>query len=449
MIALHGAELAVGDGPHAAAARGARGGLRRGVTGRTPRLREALLHEHARPSGGRGPRASRRARPGGRASPASAIARRLDLGLVGEVLREQRDELRLDGGLGYGRARRRPSRPGVSPASPRRVRSARAKCACRVLSRPPPGWQAAVCSWPASSGIPKRVAGGAAIVRPRRVRAGDVVGVVAPAGPIEEPNLRAGLAVLESFGLRPRLGAAVLERRGISRRRRRRPSRRPRGDARRSRASAPSSARAAATAASASSRRSIGRRCATIRSRSSATATSPPLHGAPSPRGRGELPRPDGRERHGARSHRDARSISLWSGLSDPERAPRRAGADASIRGGRARGRLAGGCLSVSRDHARHARGPSTRRTRSSFLEDVRRMAVSARSPAAAAPSGRRVRPRRRRRRLRDAGDVPERAGCRGRLDAVRDAFADAPFPGRLHGLPAGTSRPKRPTWRT
>src|SRR6185369_1426019 len=54
---------------------------------------------------------------------------------------------------------------------------------------------------------------GAAIVKPRRVRAGDVVGVVAPAGPIEEPKLRAGLAVLESFGLRPRLGAALLERR--------------------------------------------------------------------------------------------------------------------------------------------------------------------------------------------------------------------------------------------
>ena len=52
------------------------------------------------------------------------------------------------------------------------------------------------------------------IARPRRLRLGDVVGVVAPAGPIEPDRLRAGIAVLEEFGLRPRVGAAVLERRG-------------------------------------------------------------------------------------------------------------------------------------------------------------------------------------------------------------------------------------------
>lgn len=51
-------------------------------------------------------------------------------------------------------------------------------------------------------------------VRPRRLRLGDVVGVVAPAGPVEADRLRAGVMVLEEFGLRPRVGAAVLERRG-------------------------------------------------------------------------------------------------------------------------------------------------------------------------------------------------------------------------------------------
>ncbi len=51
-------------------------------------------------------------------------------------------------------------------------------------------------------------------VRTRRLRTGDVVGVAAPAGPIDTDRLRAGVATLESLGLRPRLGAAVLERRG-------------------------------------------------------------------------------------------------------------------------------------------------------------------------------------------------------------------------------------------
>jgi muramoyltetrapeptide carboxypeptidase len=46
------------------------------------------------------------------------------------------------------------------------------------------------------------------------LRLGDVVGVVAPAGRIEPDRLHAGIAVLEEFGLRPRLGNAVLDRRG-------------------------------------------------------------------------------------------------------------------------------------------------------------------------------------------------------------------------------------------
>jgi muramoyltetrapeptide carboxypeptidase len=57
------------------------------------------------------------------------------------------------------------------------------------------------------------VVGGGSIVRPRRVRPGDVVGVVAPAGPIDPARLAAGVAVLESWGLRPRVGDSVLARR--------------------------------------------------------------------------------------------------------------------------------------------------------------------------------------------------------------------------------------------
>ena len=57
------------------------------------------------------------------------------------------------------------------------------------------------------------MAGGAAIAKPRRILPGDTVGVVAPAGAVDEARLRTGLAVLEGLGLRPRLGAATLERR--------------------------------------------------------------------------------------------------------------------------------------------------------------------------------------------------------------------------------------------
>lgn len=57
------------------------------------------------------------------------------------------------------------------------------------------------------------MAGGGSIVKPRRLAPGDVVGVVAPAGVVEEARVQAGLRVLEAWGLRPRLGRAVLERR--------------------------------------------------------------------------------------------------------------------------------------------------------------------------------------------------------------------------------------------
>jgi muramoyltetrapeptide carboxypeptidase len=60
----------------------------------------------------------------------------------------------------------------------------------------------------------RRVAGGAAFLVPRRIRPGDLVGVVAPAGFVDEARLHAGIGVLERLGLRARVGDAVLARRG-------------------------------------------------------------------------------------------------------------------------------------------------------------------------------------------------------------------------------------------
>jgi muramoyltetrapeptide carboxypeptidase len=51
------------------------------------------------------------------------------------------------------------------------------------------------------------------IRKPPRIRTGDVVGVIAPAGALDEERLCAGVRVLEGWGLRVKLGSAVLERR--------------------------------------------------------------------------------------------------------------------------------------------------------------------------------------------------------------------------------------------
>lgn len=48
--------------------------------------------------------------------------------------------------------------------------------------------------------------------RPPRLRAGDTVAVVSPSGPVPEDRLRLGVARLESWGLRVRLGEHVLDR---------------------------------------------------------------------------------------------------------------------------------------------------------------------------------------------------------------------------------------------
>ena len=48
-----------------------------------------------------------------------------------------------------------------------------------------------------------------AIAKPRRLRSGDTVGVIAPSGVVDETRLAAGIRVLEGWGLRVTLGASV------------------------------------------------------------------------------------------------------------------------------------------------------------------------------------------------------------------------------------------------
>jgi muramoyltetrapeptide carboxypeptidase len=50
--------------------------------------------------------------------------------------------------------------------------------------------------------------------KPAPLRRGDVVGVIAPAGAVDEPRVRAGIGALEEAGFRVRLGAAALKRAG-------------------------------------------------------------------------------------------------------------------------------------------------------------------------------------------------------------------------------------------
>jgi muramoyltetrapeptide carboxypeptidase len=50
------------------------------------------------------------------------------------------------------------------------------------------------------------------IRKPPRIRSGDVVGVIAPSGAVDEGRLEAGIKVLEGWGLRVEVGSAVLSR---------------------------------------------------------------------------------------------------------------------------------------------------------------------------------------------------------------------------------------------
>ena len=54
------------------------------------------------------------------------------------------------------------------------------------------------------------------IRKPRALAPGDVIGVAAPAGPVDEARLRRGLAELEALGFALRVGEGILERRGFT-----------------------------------------------------------------------------------------------------------------------------------------------------------------------------------------------------------------------------------------
>ena len=275
------------------------------------------------------------------------------------------------------------------------------------------------------------MAGGAAIVKPRRVRAGDVVGVVAPAGPIEEPKLRAGLTVLESLGLRPRLGNAVLERRAHLA---------GDDDARR--------ADLAAMLADPDVRAVFCARGGYGSQRIVPAIDWDAVRGDPKPvvgysdvtAVHGALARAGVASFHGPMVATDlARGLTpssldaFWSAIADDGARPA-APVPTPIRGGRARGRLAGGCLSVL---ATTLGTPWAVDTTGAvlFLEDVREWPY---------------RLDRLLLQLRQAGMFDRVAGvvfgtlatCRsangvGAFDVVRDAFADAPFPVGF-GVPAG-----------
>jgi muramoyltetrapeptide carboxypeptidase len=52
--------------------------------------------------------------------------------------------------------------------------------------------------------------------KPSALRPGDLIGVIAPAGPVDEARLRRGAAELEGLGFAVRLGEGILERRGFT-----------------------------------------------------------------------------------------------------------------------------------------------------------------------------------------------------------------------------------------
>jgi muramoyltetrapeptide carboxypeptidase len=275
------------------------------------------------------------------------------------------------------------------------------------------------------------VAGGAAISKPRRLQPGDAVGVVAPAGVVDEERLLAGLAALEAFGLRPRVGATTLERRGYL----------AGTDAARladlSAMLADREIRAIVCARGgygsqrllpaldfsvlrADPKPIVGYSDVTVLLNAAVAAGVGAFHG---PMVATDL----------ARGLTTRSAESLWAALSDPA-ARLAAEVPTAIRPGRARGRLVGGCLSVvvttlGTPHAIDTTGTIV------FLEDIAewpyrldRMLLQ----------------------LRQAGAFEHVAAvvfgtmatCRSShgltpLDVVREAFADASFPVGF-GLPAG-----------
>jgi muramoyltetrapeptide carboxypeptidase len=275
------------------------------------------------------------------------------------------------------------------------------------------------------------VAGGGAIRKPRRIEAGDVVGVAAPAGALEEERLHAGLAVLEGWGLRPRVGASVLARKAYLA-----------GD---------DAARRADVTALLADREVRAIFCARggygsqrivpsidwgvlqadpkpIVGYSDVTALLAAVVRAGVPAVHGPMVATDV-----ARGLTTRSASTLWSTLSNPSfrlDAP----VPTAIRPGRARGRLVGGCLSVLVTTLGTPWGVDTDGA-ILFLEDVNewpyridRLLLQLRQAD---------------RLGRVAGVVfGTMASCRSSngltpLDVVREAFADAPFPVGF-GLPSG-----------
>jgi muramoyltetrapeptide carboxypeptidase len=262
------------------------------------------------------------------------------------------------------------------------------------------------------------------------------VGVVAPAGAVDADRLRAGLAVLERLGVRARLGEGVLEQRAYL----------AGSDAVRladlTAMLADPAVRAIFCARGGYGTQRIVPSIDPARWRadpkplvgySDVTA----LHGA--------LARAGVASFHGpmvatdmARGLTEGSTAALWAALSDPE-ARLDAPVPTPIRPGRARGRLAGGCLSVvvttlGTPWALDTAGAVL------FLEDVREWPY---------------RIDRLLLQLRQAGAFERVAGvvfgtmatCRsthgiGALEVVREAFADAPFPVGF-GLPSGHAAPE------
>ncbi|GAG04252.1 unnamed protein product, partial [marine sediment metagenome] len=52
------------------------------------------------------------------------------------------------------------------------------------------------------------------IIKPQRLRQGDKIGVISPAGPVDESELQPGINIIESSGFRVRLGSHVYNSQG-------------------------------------------------------------------------------------------------------------------------------------------------------------------------------------------------------------------------------------------
>jgi muramoyltetrapeptide carboxypeptidase len=272
------------------------------------------------------------------------------------------------------------------------------------------------------------------ITRPARLRPGDVVGVVAPAGVVDEERLRAGCRVLEAWGLRPRLGHSVLARRAYLA-----------GDDEARRADLVAALGDPEVRAVLCARGGYGsqRLVPSLDLRafaadpkpvvgfSDATALVNAVVGAGAVAFHGPMVAADV-----ARGLTERSARELWATLTDPTHRPT-AEVPVAIRPGRARGRLVGGCLSVL---ATTLGTPWAVDTAGAilFLEDVNewpyridRLLVQLRQAGALE---------------RVAGVVfGTMAACRTDAyglvaqDVVASAFADAPFPVGF-GLPAGHS---------